>query len=85
MSAEDLGGLVGHTMKPYVDNVYGFVKALPDGNRVEGLLITHEGVDYVMPIVSRDEFDKMLGANVRKGFSLFEINDPDRPENGGES
>ena len=80
MAVEDIVSLVGHAVQPHVHgDVHGFVKG-----EKEGLLLVHEGVEYVLSIQTREEFEGNLPQHMR-GFTLYELGNDHHHDVGGES
>lgn len=79
MAVEDVVSLVGHAVDPHVTGeVHGFVKG-----EKEGLLITHDGVQYVLSVQTREDFEGNLPHHMR-GFTLYELGDDGHKDVGGE-
>jgi hypothetical protein len=79
MAVEDIVALVGHAVEAHIDGeVHGFVKG-----EKEGLLLSHNGVQYVLSIQSREDFEGNLPQHMR-GFTLYELGDEGHKDVGGE-
>lgn len=79
MAVEDIVALAGHAIDPHVDGeVLGFVKG-----EKEGLLLSHNGVQYILTIQTREDFEGNLPQHMR-GLTLYELGDEDHKDVGGE-
>lgn len=79
MGVEDLITLAGHAIAPHVvGDVHGFVK----GSK-EGLLVSHNGVQFVLTVQTREDFEGNLPEHMR-GFTLYELGDHEDVDVGGE-
>jgi len=71
MSVENIVALVGCSVAPHVAQVYGFVK-----RDQEGLILMQDGVQYVLTVKTREEFEAELPPTER-GFTMYELGEPE--------